>query len=252
MSETHQQLIRNYGKQIMQTTHQFSPSEFTRMAKRYKKIFNPYLPVDKKARMVDVGCGDGLFLYYLKSEGYESIEGVDASEDRLEICRQYVTPNVHCENVLSWLEKHQGQLDVVFCHHVIEHFSGDSVYGFVERLAAALKPDGRLIITTPNACTPWAGYNLYHDLTHYRLFSSDSLTQILALYGIKAQIYPEAAVAFDFPSGLRWLAWKVREAWLKLSYRIDIGGTRGDQTTPLIVSPNLMAVGYRSSTSTTV
>ena len=25
MSETHQQLIRNYGKRIMQTTYQFSP-----------------------------------------------------------------------------------------------------------------------------------------------------------------------------------------------------------------------------------
>jgi len=246
MSNAHEQLIQNYGKQIMQTTHRFSADEFGRMAKRYDKIFSEHLPKDKAARMVDIGCGDGHFLYYLKSKGFQTIEGVDASEDRLALCRQYVTPNVHCANVVSWLENHGEQFDVVFCHHVIEHFPGDSVYGFVERLAKAVKPGGQLILTTPNACTPWAGYNLYHDLTHCRLFTSDSLTQMLALYGISVQLYPDASVPFDVPSTLRWLVWKVREAYLKLIYRIDVGGTRGNQTTPLIVSPNLLAVGRKS------
>jgi 2-polyprenyl-3-methyl-5-hydroxy-6-metoxy-1,4-benzoquinol methylase len=245
MSDAHHQLIQNYGKQIMQTTHHFSPNEFKRMAKRYAKIFNRHLPTNKAARIVDIGCGDGHFLYYLKSEGYQAIEGVDASDDRLALCRQYVTPNVHCADVIPWLEAHRGQFDVVSCHHVIEHFPGDSVYGFVERLVGAVKPGGQLILTTPNACTPWAGYNLYHDLTHCRLFTSDSLTQMLSLYGLTPAIYPDASVPFDTPSTLRWLAWKVREAWLKLSYRIDIGGTRGNQTTPLIVSPNLLAIGRK-------
>src|SRR5581483_3311055 len=132
-----------------------------------------------KSTIVDIGCGDGHFLYFLKQQGYQNLTGVDGSADRLALCRQHVVSTVEEADVVPWLAARSGAFDVVSCHHVIEHFPGESVYGFVERLSGALKPGGLLLLTTPNACTPWAGYNLYHDLTHCRLFTSDSLTQIL-------------------------------------------------------------------------
>jgi 2-polyprenyl-3-methyl-5-hydroxy-6-metoxy-1,4-benzoquinol methylase len=245
MQTFREKLIEDYGKTIIQSTQFFNPREYERSAKRYAKIYSNLLPRDKTSRIGDVGCGDGHFLFYLKKCGYHNIEGVDASKDRIALCRQYVVPDVWSEDAITWLKERSGVFDLLSCHHVIEHIPDDGLKEFLNALLNALKPDGTLILTTPNACTPWAGYNHYHDLTHVRLFTADSITQLMASIGLSCECYPEGAVSFDLPSSMRTLVWKIREYFLKLDYRIQIGGTRGNQKTPLIVSPNLIAVAKR-------
>jgi len=249
MSDFHEQLINDYGKAIMDPIQQFNPKDYDRFIKRYHRLFASLLPSDRNSRVLDVGCGDGYFLKFLQSEGFSKLEGVDASNDRLEICKKYVTPTVYHSEAIEWLNAHPNEYEFISAHHIIEHFTDDKLIPFVQALARSLKENGRLILTTPNATSPWAGYNHYHDLTHRRLFATDSLSQLLSQARFKASFYPDGPVAFDFPSTLRWSVWKWREAWLKLQFRIDMGGTRGTQKTPLIVSPNLIAVAYKSKSS---
>jgi len=39
------------------------------------------LPIDKKARILDIGCGLGSFMIFLKNEGYENVYGIDISDE---------------------------------------------------------------------------------------------------------------------------------------------------------------------------
>jgi SAM-dependent methyltransferase len=238
--------MENYGAAMLDTTRHFSPDDYVRTAKRFAKVYAP-LAVSKDTRVLDVGCGDGQFLYYLKTQGVTALEGIDSSADRLERCKRYVTPNVHTADAFRWLKEHRGQYDLVVCNHMVEHFADPQLYELLEGLTGAVAPGGRLVITTPNACTPWAGYNLYSDLTHVRLFTADSLTQLLAVYGFDAQCYPEASVPYDLGTTLRWMLWKVKEAWLKFDFRVQVGGTRGRQKTAFLVSPNFYAAARRTS-----
>lgn len=235
-------LLENFGERIVRSTREFVADDYKRYARRFQKVYGSFLPANRAARILDIGCGDGQFLYFLKEAGYSQIEGIDTSDDRLELCRRYVTPSVHCSEGQAWFRDHPEAYDVIVCNHLVEHLPGDTLYEFMELMTKSLKPGGRLIITTPNANSPWAGWNLYNDLTHCRLFTVDSLTQLLSLFGLTSQMHPDGAVPIDVGSTLRWLAWKIFEPWIKFRFRIEIGGTRGHQKTPLIVSMNLIAV----------
>lgn len=235
-------LLENFGEHIVRSTRDFSPREYGQYARRFTKVYGRFLPKNKRSGILDVGCGDGQFLFFLQKNGYTEIEGIDTSSDRLALCRRYVTSKVYCSEGQAWLRDHEESYDLIVCNHLIEHLPNPDLYEFMEAITGALKKGGRLILTTPNGCSRWAGWNLYNDLTHCRLFTPDSLTQLLTLYGLSSSLYPDGAVPIDAGSTLRWMAWKIWEPFLKLSFRIEIGGTRGHQKTPLIVSMNLLAV----------
>jgi GT2 family glycosyltransferase/2-polyprenyl-3-methyl-5-hydroxy-6-metoxy-1,4-benzoquinol methylase len=245
-TDLHAELIQDYGRRITRSVEDFSEGEYARTAKKLARLYRGRLPEDRNVRCLDVGCGDGHFLYFLKQQGYRNIQGIDASEDRLALCRKFVTPNVSRADAIDWLGEHRGAYDFISCHHVIEHIPDARLTTFVMALGQGLRPGGTLLLTTPNACTPWVGYNHSHDLTHLRLFTAQSLAQLLGFCDLTATFYPEGAVPFDTLSTLRWAAWKARELQLKIDFRIQIGGIRAETRVPLIVSPNFFAIVRRT------
>jgi len=42
------------------------------------------LPEDKKAKIIDLGCGNGGFVYWLQQIGYQNAEGIDISAEQIE------------------------------------------------------------------------------------------------------------------------------------------------------------------------
>jgi 2-polyprenyl-3-methyl-5-hydroxy-6-metoxy-1,4-benzoquinol methylase len=86
----------------------------------------------KKHRILDYGCSKGLFLLYLKQQGYLDCHGFDPYVD------QFSSPQVLDE-----------KYDFVVSLDVIEH--DDNPRAFLARLRSLLASDGRLCIETPNA-----------------------------------------------------------------------------------------------------
>ncbi len=241
-----QKLMANYGSLMVDSVREFSTREYTRAARRFKKIYQPPLVLFPGMKVLDVGCGDGHYLYYLQEQGCADLTGIDSSQDRLDRCQKQIKGQFECADAFQWLENCSNQYDLVVCNHMIEHFTDEPLFYLLELLVKVTKKGGSILLTTPNACTPWAGYNHYSDLTHVRLFTPESLTQLLSLYGLTSTCYPEAAVPYDAGTFLRWVLWKIREVFLKLDFRIQVGGTRGRQKTPFLVSPNIFAIAQKS------
>jgi SAM-dependent methyltransferase len=86
----------------------------------------------KNHRILDFGCGAGLFLDFLKKQGYSDVSGYDA------FVENYSDPNT-----LS------GTYDVVLSQDVLEHF--DDPREFFQMTSGCVKPGGVLIVGTPNA-----------------------------------------------------------------------------------------------------
>jgi 2-polyprenyl-6-hydroxyphenyl methylase/3-demethylubiquinone-9 3-methyltransferase len=105
-------------------------------------------PLTGKA-VLDVGCGAGLICEPLSRLGAD-ITGVDASEENIGVAR------AHSEGAgldIRYLAGELGSLDLgdfdlVISLEVIEHVADKSA--FLASLAARLKPDGLLIMSTPN------------------------------------------------------------------------------------------------------
>jgi SAM-dependent methyltransferase len=132
-------------------------------------------------RILDVGCGLGYLLSAVDG-GWEK-HGLELSEFAAKRAAEHGKIHVGDLRSAAYPDEH---FDVIVLYHVIEH-----MYQPVEELEEifrVLKPNGSLIIGTPNfdsACARRFGekYRLLHDATHITLFSRESLDRFLWDHG---------------------------------------------------------------------
>ena len=100
-------------------------------------------------RALDVGCGAGLLCEPLARLGGE-VTGVDAAEENINAAREHAKGSGLAIEY-RWGDVGQFGLldyDLVCSMEVIEHVADKA--GFIAALAAAMKPDGLMVLSTPN------------------------------------------------------------------------------------------------------
>jgi SAM-dependent methyltransferase len=141
-----------------------------------------YLPllaaVDRAAPVLDLGCGDGRLLAYLRSRGFADAVGVDVSAEQVSLAR---ARGVRAEvgDAFTHLGTATGEYAAIFAVDVFEHFSRDELMRFVPLLFAALAPGGTLLVQTANGAGLFPGQVMYGDLTHLTILTPESLRQLL-------------------------------------------------------------------------
>lgn len=98
-------IYANY-KEDLSERQAFSSFEKERkmIGKYIKRNYLRYLPKDKNARILDLGCGMGHYIYALKKIGYSNVAGVDASESNVRFCLSHHM-NVVQDNIVNYLKK---------------------------------------------------------------------------------------------------------------------------------------------------
>jgi SAM-dependent methyltransferase len=110
-----------------------------------------YLPFFKDCRqVVDVGCGDGDFVEMLREQGVDAC-GVDNDPIAVQHLRERQIPVVEADVVTYLKRVEPGSLDGIFSAHLVEHLPYQAVYTLIHYAYHALKPGGRIVLTTPNA-----------------------------------------------------------------------------------------------------
>jgi SAM-dependent methyltransferase len=100
-------------------------------------------------RIVDLGCGAGWMSSVLGHFGPTT--GVDFSPATIAAASErYPHVRFVCEDFLKW-QPSEGAFDVVVSQEVIEHVHDQ--LGYLSLALALLRPNGSLILTTPNATT---------------------------------------------------------------------------------------------------
>ena len=118
----------------------------------FEDNYAPLLPADKNAAVLDIGCGMGEFLLFLKQRGHHNIEGVDISGHLIEYCRQLVgCPATQIAELRGFLETRRGRYDLIYLGDVIEHLPKPELLLNLEAIRNALCPGGFLLVRTNNA-----------------------------------------------------------------------------------------------------
>lgn len=113
----------SYVSRHLASSQTLSLEAFERQRVACRVHFGSLLPKDRGARIVDLGCGSGCFLYSLEKEGYENARGVDTSPEQVKLAVSLGLKNVHRADLVEFLEKHPGEFDAVTAIDVVEHFS---------------------------------------------------------------------------------------------------------------------------------
>jgi 2-polyprenyl-3-methyl-5-hydroxy-6-metoxy-1,4-benzoquinol methylase len=232
----------DYARAHWRTQYKYSPSEYIRMAKRYRHNFRRLLPQNKQADILDVGCAGGFFLYFLRSEGFMNARGIDPDPSAVEAARSMELP-AQMADAFQFLEEHEGCFDAITINQVIEHFPRESSLDLLRLIRNALRPHGRIIVSVPNGMTVFSGHMLFGDLSHDHLYTPKSLSDSLHSSGfINIVLFPEEPAPYDALTAVRWALWKMRNAYLKVAFAIDVGPGRANRV-PALFTPSIIATG---------
>lgn len=155
--------------------------------KDYRELLLPLLPEDKMGRILDIGCGYGLFLDTCRSAGYRNLEGVDLIEKFTHYARDhYKLERIYTNDLIEHLRSvPDSSISAITAINVVEHIKKERVQAMFELIAQKLKPGGVFIAELPNADSIHGIHTLYSDLTHEFAYTKFLLINLLTLAGFE-------------------------------------------------------------------
>ena len=147
----------------------------------YRKRFLPFMPSVKNVNIIDLGCGQGYLLNWLKHEGYTNIKGVDISSEQIEFCKKHIHEPVVCIEAETYLSQTKEKYDIIFLTDVLELVPQDEVLGLLSEIYNHLNPKGRFFVQVPNMGNPFNLDARYCEFFHRNGFTAGSLKQALEL-----------------------------------------------------------------------
>ena len=145
------------------------------------------------ARVLDIGCSSGYLARPLAASG-ASVVGIELDPDAADAARTICDAVLVGDVESMELPLEPGSFDVVLCGDVVEHLREPE--RTLSRLRPFLRPEGRLVLTTPNVAN-WAmrlsllgGRWRYTDRgildrTHTHLFTRKSLVETVTRAGYR-------------------------------------------------------------------
>ena len=203
-----------------------SPERFEQSAASYGRLYDPLMPKDKTARILDLGCGTGHFLHYLVTRGYANHLGVDVSEEFIKFVQRKITEKAVCEDALRFVEETDEKFRLITLNDFVEHIPKEKLPPFLSDVHGICAQNGKVFIKTINMTFPLSGWNRYMDFTHEIGFTEESISYLLELAGFsKVDV---------FPTGPRGMNAALRFLTLPLLRLLG-------RKIPRVVTPNLLA-----------
>lgn len=226
MKDYRTRIYKVYASHMQGASSLFDEGKAICWGKAYDAYLKGWLPEQKDAAILDVACGGGKLLYFIKTRGYKNLFGVDISPEQIALASQ-VTENVIEEDAITFLQAHKEKYDLIIGLDIVEHFKKEAVLQFLDTCYGALRPEGRIILQTPNAESPWGLQHRYHDFTHEVGFDSVSLERLLSLAGFsKTNIRECGPVVYGLRSFFRNCIWKIIHCGLVI-WNLAETGSRG-------------------------
>ena len=123
--------------------------------RKIKTIENQIQTIDKKANILDAGCGEGVLVEMFRKKGFQ-IEGIDLNYES-EIVRRGSVLEMPYQNA---------SFDAVLFLDVFEHLNYADQPKALAEISRVLRPGGKLIVSVPN---------LAHWNSRFRIFCFGTL-----------------------------------------------------------------------------
>lgn len=199
----------------------------------YKSI----LPTDLNLPILDIGCGNGSFIYYLHQRGYKNAFGVDLSAEQINEGHKLGITNIKVQDAISALEE-SNTYHCIIARDVVEHLTRQEAFDLLLLVSARLVKSGRFIMQVPNGQGIYFTSIFYGDYTHEQAYTESSVSQLFLNTGFSSSFCrPTGPVPHGFVSSVRSLLWKCKVLVHRFWKAVETGSGKG------IFTSNLIAVG---------
>jgi len=150
-------------------------------------VIDKFLNPNKDIKILDIGCGWGVFLKACSKYGYENLSGVDSTEKCVNFARNNLKiKDVFCGEIGCYLKSLPDKSqDVITAFDVMEHFERDEILDVLSLIYKKLNKNGIFIMQVPNAGSLSGLYIFYSDITHSMPFTDLLIDELFGLVGFK-------------------------------------------------------------------
>lgn len=143
-----------------------------------KRLFHR-VPV-RRPRVVEIGCGTGMFQVQLEEFLDQPVDGIDLNET---ILRQNGSRRgvLYLYDIRERNPRFERYYDTVFLFDVLEHIANES--GFLDSVLFHLAPDGLLFINVPAHMALFSGYDV--AVGHFRRYDVATFRALMAGQGLE-------------------------------------------------------------------
>ncbi len=182
------------------------------------------LPIDKNAKILEIGCGYGFMLQEFKERSYKNSSGIDIDASAVKHCTDNSLNASLITDLKKYLQASKDKYDFVIMSHIIEHLKKDDIIPTLSAIYEnILNESGKLVILTPNAQALVGAYWLHEDFTHELIFTSGSLYYVLYMSGFRnikfLDIYSTANLGF-IKKFIRYAALKTYEIFITALHKL--------------------------------
>jgi SAM-dependent methyltransferase len=183
--------------------------------------------VDRAAPVLELGCGQGRLLEFLRRPGpgggFSHVVGVDISTEQARLARSR-SSRVVVGDARTLLEANPGRFGCIVAVDFLEHVARDELLPLVRAIHAALRPGGTLLVQTANGQGLFPNQVIYGDLTHLTIFTPGSLGQLLRAVGFDRLVFRETGpVPVRLRGRLDLALWSGIRGAAGLARRIETG-----------------------------
>jgi 2-polyprenyl-3-methyl-5-hydroxy-6-metoxy-1,4-benzoquinol methylase len=118
---------RIYQYYVKASTQSITPKSIGGLKPRshqIKKVIRDHFPKDRSASILDLGCGHGAFIHFIREAGYVDVSGIDRSPQQVAAANRLGVKNVLEGDLVETLRSLPEQSkDVIITFDVLEHFT---------------------------------------------------------------------------------------------------------------------------------
>lgn len=176
--------MSNIDKYYQSRRYQSSTKEdFETLAREKAQLFFKILQGQRFEKALDAGCGDGKLAQIMGEKLGVSFYGVDISKKGIELAKK-IGVKAKVADLSLKIPFKDNFFDLVISTEVLEHVNDPDI--FLREIYRVLKPNGKLLLTTPNLSS-WLNRVLF-VLGIYPIFLEAS-TEAKVGYGIFSKFF---------------------------------------------------------------
>ncbi len=206
-------MLKDYYEDYWVKRETSNPYELINKIPKYLLKYSVYgaiiNDVPENSLILDAGCGDGRFAYLLKKLKKCEVYGIDISENSLKIAEKNEVKIAQCDLNIDKIPFNK-KFDVILAIDVIEHLLNPVMA--LKQFKNSLKPNGKIIISTPNFARlgnrinmlfgkprDMLHFNCFGDgIEHYQWFTKEKLIHFGKLAGLEKNKVIACGLPFDF------------------------------------------------------
>jgi 2-polyprenyl-3-methyl-5-hydroxy-6-metoxy-1,4-benzoquinol methylase len=159
------------------------------------KLISALIPTGEQGMALDLGCGSGYFSRILSERNW-SVMAIDTDPENVERAREFAKEADLADAISGLSRLPEGRFGLALALEIIEHMPRSHGERLLREVLRVLEPGGRLLLSTPNRCSPeglggyywgekirgWGRWNAWDD-THVEIYSARGILRLVRTCG---------------------------------------------------------------------